>query len=285
MALQYRTTFIFEFSKQGFTEVWYRQAADPKSATQFAVTDLTQFLGLRPKGTTLQAIRSNDVTQPRLGFLSVLNLTINTLNPAGAADGDIPQAAILLSLRARTGQRRPYMMRCVDDDWIQYDDIGDPVFSASLNKALGYWFGALQRMGLMFRYLLPADPPAGPNPDRVVTSLGPNGTDLTRTVINYTGTAIPTPTRVIFHKLSRTQFPGLQGTVPVFAGAASQVVAPVNWQQPVGTAPGGPATIRQALYSYTGIDEYYPEDFRSKKVGGTLLRARGRRPALHYRSR
>lgn len=281
---QYRVSFLLEYGKQGFSEVWYRQADDPVSATVFTTTQLRDFFNLRPKGTLIQAVRSNDVAVPRLGFLNVLDRELTALNPAGLSDGDIPQAAILMSLRTRTGQRRAYMMRCVDDDWITFDDNGAAQFGAALNKALLVWFNALIDMGLQFRILLVADPVN--NPDRPVATFAPFGTDFTQTVATYTGTALPAaPVRVIFHKVRRSQFPGLIGSVPTIPGVGQQIVMPVSWMQPAASVNGGPATVRQALYGYATINQFQTVDFRSKKVGAPNIRARGRRAAVHYRSR
>lgn len=285
----HKISFLFELQKQGFSESWYVNATDPVNAVAYTNALLAGYMLLKPAGTTLQAVRATDVTTPRKTYLRVLNLLKAGLGFGNKFNSDIPQAGLLLNLRGVGGHRKNWIMRCVGDDLITYDSNGLAVLTLpALVASISSWVTAIQRMGLMFQFLKPADPG---NPDRLISSLAQVLNDPTQTLINYLAgppTTIPSippgAQKVIVHGISRNILPGLQGPLPVVSLGATQLQAPVVWRLPTGSISGGRASLRLVTYDYDPVDTLQLIDFRSKKVGAPFIRARGRRTAMRARS-
>ncbi len=276
-----KLSFIFESGKCGFSETWYTDETDPKISTQFGNATLLKFMGLRGNGVILRAIRSSDLSTPRLSYLRIVNLTTAILGGNTTETNDLPQAAILSYVTVVGGRRRPLLTRGLADSYVAYDNSGIRIFSGQFLSQFAQYVNGLKIMQLRIRTLDKAD---GGNPERQVIGLAPAGTSSNSTAVTFAGADIADGSRVIFHGLSRQLFPGFTGPLPIARVNATSFVVPVKWNFPGTSYAPVQTTVRAAFYSLGQIDTIIPEDFRSKKVGRPSLLSRGRRAALKYRS-
>lgn len=279
---QFRVAFIFEYGKTGWSEIWYRQASDPPSAASFTSAQIAKFMLIRNDQAMLRAVRVNDVAVPRSSFLQIYNATnVNLSNPVEGT-GEPSQVAILAYVTTVTGGKRPLLLRGLGDLEIERDTAGNPIWNAAVLANLASYNNAAKLMGLQVQTLSPA---SNLNPDRPISQFAPVTGDTNSTLVTFSGLAMPDNGRVIFHKVSRNDLPGMQGVLPYVVMAPTQIKVPIIWRNAAPLLPGGASTLRLVQYTYSTVDQILPEDVRSKKTGRPSLLARGRRTGMRYRAR
>lgn len=133
----YKTTFIFNEGRQGWSETWYIEPAGTGAGIIEARDLAITLSGLRKtmlgEGAQLEALRVSDVAIRGDSLIHSFNLT-TPANPDLAAD--LPSNGMLARVEAGALYRRQMWLRGMRDDWIIRNIVtGQPIVPPALNNA------------------------------------------------------------------------------------------------------------------------------------------------------
>lgn len=278
---KFKVSFIFQYGSSGWTENWYRDADTPVAACAVTDENWQQYLYPRADGLILRAIRSSLVSNPRVGFLRIMNRAVTVAEDEDGLGGEPPAVALMAQCQCADFHTRTAMFRGMNDADIERDELGNPIINARLLADLIALSSALRGIGAQMQ-ALSLDPVT--NPPRLIGQLAQGAGGPSTTALTYTGDAIPVTSKVLIHGLSRQLFPGLQGPLPIISATGDTLTFAVNWRQPQANLPGNGATVRIVNYIYPAVQALVFRDIRTRRTGRPLLGSRGRRSPLRYRS-
>lgn len=282
----HRISFIFDAPGVGWTEQWYLEANDPVSAINIVNVPAfwQNYMAARGDQVVCKAVRANQFANPRVAYLQLVQRSRlnSTGGPVNMGDQD-PSWTAYFNMFTGNFRHRAFQYRG-SYEYTTTDLTGTrPMPPIGVLNDMQRAFTAAQALGLQ---ILSLDTPnVLTNPDRLITVMQPLASNNNYTEVTYTGLAVPAGSRLIFHGLRRTDFPGFRGTIPSqsLAGPPTQVIVPVRWTYPLSTFTPVTASFRVAEYSLQQLTGWEYIDVRTRRIGRPLLEARGRRSALRFR--
>jgi hypothetical protein len=270
----FKVIFTYTQTDLGFSEVFYRDAADLASAAVFTPTFTSAMLLPRVDLTVLRKARISSVDNNRNSVV----VNINRGSPTSNTDPDICSTSAVVTLNApTTGSRRQVWMRGLPDKWVSrapQTGVDDPhpqllIYIGNYISALafeGYQVRSLKKLGIA---------PLVYTPISSVTVVGPGIVTLTFTVDIATSEG----KRLIISQLDQKKFGGLQGTFTVMNVTSRTVQVAYNSTLAPGTYPVEKGRVRPAEYEYGAISSSLSAflKFGSRDTGRNPLGGRGRR--------
>jgi hypothetical protein len=284
--MQARVSFIFQAGSLGWSEQWYRQWSDSLKSLALDYVQpawVANFLAPRASGVIFKALRCNDVANPRSSFLLTAGVDSGGFGQRNLNTGEQPQVAALGYGVTGTGKHRPVMLRGLIDSQVNRDASDNWIPDPALMTALQQWANATYAKSHQVQILVG---PTQQNPDRQVVQMAPSATDPGITRITYdSAISLVQGLPIIMHQIPRGKYPGYQGPLPALNVTATTVDVPVEWRLPGNVAPLRTTTVRHVEYTYEVLIDVRFNDLRTKRTGRPINLPRGRRPAVHYRSR
>lgn len=279
----FKVTFMFAEGNNGWTETYWREAANPPAASALTALFWTKFFTPRSPRVAVVAVRTSDADNPRVG--SITRLVKTRRNSVGAElvdrSNEPPSAAALIEVTDAAGRRTTRLVRGLVDVTYDFTDAGtfDP---ARYQAAFVLPFQAAM-IEAEFSVQHRAAWTGAPVKHLVSLAPGPNGEHST-TMQLLEENAFNAGDKIVFRRLPNKWFPGLRGIVEIAAQIdATHYLLPVRWTGPVSLVNATRAQARLWAPTYSRIQSVAITDLRAHRTGRPPGGHRGRSSAVRYR--
>lgn len=166
----YKTTWIFNQSRYGWTESWYFDQPNPEYALEIAKKLAIKRTDLLANNVLLEYIRISDIDV----LSDSLVFGIQKWGTRDQPRGDTPWNAIYCRVEAGSAYRRQMWLRGIPDDWIQLEasNPADNPIDPTLQAAFNAFRSALTNNAFKLKVI---SKDIGDVTERPVTALGQNG--------------------------------------------------------------------------------------------------------------
>lgn len=271
----------FTEADEGFTEVWYREAADLTAATAFSPTTIWNGILFRNALTVWRTIRVSDVLNNRNSLLIKVNQAATFSNSTPSVNNT---ALIYTVASPAVGASRQVWIRGLDQNAFGRAPTSgvDRPNPTTLNQIFNY-LRKLQDEGYRVRSL------------KKITESGMSFRNITGITVvadtgfvtlNYTGDPVAIGDDIIVSQINKKNFPGLSGKFKVQpASTAGNAIIRYNYHF-AGPWPQLTGRFRPAVYNYGAFNLTRSDwsKLASRDTGGNPIHGRGRRSSSRIRS-
>lgn len=271
----------FTEADDGFTEVWYREAADLTAASVFSPTLIWNGILFRNALTVWRTIRVSDVANNRNSILVKIGQAATFSNSTPSVSNT---ALVYTVVSPSVGASRQVWFRGLDQNAFGRAPTSgvDRPNTTTLTQIFNYLL-KLQDAGYRVRSL------------KKITESGMsfrniNGITVTAdsgfVTLNYTGDIVAIDSEIIVSQINKKNFPGLQGKFKVQPGSTvGNAIIRYNYHF-AGPWPQLTGRFRPAVYNYGAFNLTRSDwsKLASRDTGGNPIHGRGRRSSSRIRS-
>lgn len=274
-----KVTLVYQLADQGWTETWYHEAANVKTAATLTALQISRLIDFRSAATIIQAVRAVEVGGLHLGYPNPINRK-STLSSLAKPD----VTAVSCTCRAATtdGGSRPLFLRGLADDDVIRSLAGVNEPSARLIAAIADYKAVVLARNWRMQKLEGIDV----HPWQSITWMRPaplSNNQKMLVTFNDSSDPIAVGQYIYFKGLDPTVFPGLKGYFKAVAVDSTGVTINFPWRLNVTEYTPINAFARRAEWTYPTVEDLLYQKLGTRDTGRPISQSRGRQRGISLR--